>query len=138
MKRNGFTLAEILISIAIIGIVAAISLPTLGVSARKQANKSAYKVAKSDIETAFGAMMVANAEDEIRNIEGWNTISKLEKFIKIDSDGVTKNGTQIKFDGDKLTMDVNGPKGKPNKLKVDQFECTVDDYGLLECDVDEE
>ena len=38
MKKIGFTLAEILISLSIIGIVAAITIPTLGTNANKKAN----------------------------------------------------------------------------------------------------
>ena len=53
MKKLGFTLAEVLIAMAVIGVVAAISLPTLGVNARKKANLTTLRVTKADFETVF-------------------------------------------------------------------------------------
>ena len=43
MKKNGFTLAEVLITLAIIGVVATLTLPALMTNTAEQQAKSAFK-----------------------------------------------------------------------------------------------
>ena len=131
MKKFGFTLAEILISLAIIGIVAAICIPTLGTSARKKANITTLKVTTADIETAMGAMMVASGTEEVD--PAWISDGKYKKYLKMDGNK-TKNGSElIGFNeyGTEFTIDVNGDGTKPDKEGYDQFKCTMDEYGLI-------
>lgn len=142
MKKLGFTLAEILISMAIVGIVAAICIPTLGTNTRQQANIATLKVTASDFENAFGSLLIAHAADCFDDTTGEKWIKEeLSNYIKInvtnDSDkleGSTKNGCDftLSFDGDEyatLVLDVNGNNNKPNKDKVDVFTLELDEYG---------
>ena len=131
MKKLGFTLAEILISMAIIGIVAAITLPTLGTNARQKANIATMKVTVSDFENAFSAMMIAEVKEELSGVKDWSTAGKLSNYMKINGDK-TKNGTEYKIDKNILKLDVNGYSNKPNKDGIDQFELTIDDYGMID------
>ena len=131
MKKIGFTLAEILISLAIIGIVAAICIPTLGTSARKQANLTTMKVTVSDFENAFNNMMISEAKEEITSVNDWNTTEKLSNFIKINGNK-TKNGTEFTIKNTTLILDINGSNSKPNKDGVDIFELNIDEYGLID------
>ena len=132
MKKLGFTLAEILISMAIIGIVAAITLPTLGTNARQKANIATMKVTVSDFENAFSAMMIAEVKEELSGVENWDTADKLSNYMKINGNK-TKNGTEYEIDDNKiLKLDVNGKSNNPNKDGVDQFTLTIDDYGMID------
>lgn len=155
MKKTGFTLAEILISIAIIGVVAAISLPTLGIGAKKQANEAKLKVVISDLENAFSTMITSEVTERLQETKAWDDseaefIEEYSKYLKITSTEtgnyggaafITKNGALVEIIRDSsvdndghigyVHIDVNG-KDKPNKKEADQFECNLDQYGMLE------
>lgn len=130
MKKFGFTVAEILITLGIIGVVAAISLPLLNTEAQERANLAILKSTVSDFENAFSAMMLSEGKETLTDVEDWNSDDKLSNFMKI-SNGKTKNGTSYSFNNNTLTLDVNGD-AKPNKCNIDKFELTVDDYGFIE------
>ena len=51
--KKGFTLAEVLITMAIIGVVAALTIPSVMVNAREQGNITAYKKALSVLNSAI-------------------------------------------------------------------------------------
>ncbi len=133
MKKFGFTLAEILISMGIIGVVAAICIPTLGTSARQQANIATLKVTASDFENAFGSILVAHAAESFDdNGKTWIQ-QELANYMKVDG-GKTKNGCEysLSFSGSsfgQLKLDVNGNKGLPNKEGSDIFILEFDEYG---------
>lgn len=57
-KRTAFTLAEVLITLGIIGIVAAMTIPTLISNSQDNANKTAFKKIYSDLSSANA--MLAN------------------------------------------------------------------------------
>lgn len=64
-KFLGFTLAEVLITLGIIGVVAALTLPTLIQNYQKQVYVNQLKKAKSIIEQGFHLAM---ADDEVSSI----------------------------------------------------------------------
>ena len=58
MKKNGFTLAEVLITLAIIGVVATLTLPALMTNTQEQQSKTAFK---KGINTLTEAAQMNNA-----------------------------------------------------------------------------
>ena len=151
MKKLGFTLAEVLIALAIVGVVAAITLPTLTSSTKKETNAAKVQVAVSDLENAFTTMLAQEAAvdlDEATIADG-NLIDTLSNYIKIspNSDNtifVMKNGIEVKpeadtFEHDMLfTIDVNGFDKVPNTENIDQFAYYLKRTGMLETEKDEE
>ena len=67
MKKNGFTLAEILISMAIIGTVAAVTIPTLNINANENANIAKYKKTIAALNN-IGAMAVTNSKIDFSSV----------------------------------------------------------------------
>lgn len=75
MKKNGFTLAEVLITLAIIGVVATLTLPALMINTAEQQAKTALKKGISTLSDAaqmnatvkgydFGAITSSDTSDE--------------------------------------------------------------------------
>ena len=58
MKKSGFTLAEVLITLGIIGVVAALTAPALVMSSRNEANAAKLSVSISNLENAFTNMII--------------------------------------------------------------------------------
>jgi len=67
IKRFGFTLAEVLITLGIIGIVAEMTIPTLMNKTQDMELKTAYKKSYSVLSQAFLLMITDNAES-MKNI----------------------------------------------------------------------
>ncbi len=72
MKKRGFTLAEVLITLGIVGIIAALTTPTLIASTRNQANASKLSSTVSNLENAFTSLVVSEGVDDIVDTELWN------------------------------------------------------------------
>ena len=66
-KRKAFTLAEVLITLGIIGIVAAMTMPTLLANYRKKQTVTQLKKAYSEIQQALKLSEAQNGE-----LSGWN------------------------------------------------------------------
>ena len=96
MKKNGFTLAEVLITLAIIGIVAALTIPTLMTDSRYQLVSSRISKFVSVTEDAALAQAAMNGEISFNDLDG----IILYKTIDEDSDGVEryelKDGTALR------------------------------------------
>lgn len=58
MKKIGFTLAEVLVTLGIIGVVAALTMPQFTANTRNQSNASKLSTIVSDYENVFGLMLL--------------------------------------------------------------------------------
>lgn len=154
MFKKGFTLAEVLITLGIVGVIAAITLPTLtqstttaqigpklakAASAFEQANKAlldAYDVDRfSDTNLSSGGSAYVDALSNHFNFsyDGTNIVSK-------DGIGYVVSMTYSKFDDQMpahkqrlglVTVDINGPKGNPNASGTDIFNFSLWNDGSL-------
>ena len=71
MRKLGFTVAEIIITMAIIGIVSALSMPTFISSYRKQSYANTLATAISNFETAMSTMLVKEGVDDLLDTQAW-------------------------------------------------------------------
>lgn len=152
MKKLGFTLAEVLISLAIVGVVAAMTIPTLSSNTQQQSNDAKEKVAVSDLENAFTMMMVQENATEIKETpiwsEGADVVTTLSSYMKITASTTyggetcnedseycftTKKGVDVMLlpGNDLIKIDVNREK-LPNKSNVDRFSYSITNDGFLE------
>ena len=145
MKKLGFTLAEVLIALAIVGVVAAITLPTLTSSTKKETNAAKVQVAVSDLENAFTTMLAQEAAvdlEETSLAETDKMIDNLSNYIKLTKvDGnhfKLKGGATVECEGavyyeDMVcSIDVNGHDVGPNKTDFDRYLYKILNTGLLE------
>jgi len=71
MKKFGFTLAEVLITLGIIGVVAALTAPALVMQSRDQANAAKLAVTVSNLENAFTTALSAENVDSLFRTSIW-------------------------------------------------------------------
>ena len=86
MKKIGFTLAEILITLAIAGVVAALAIPSLVTKASRQAEASRLSSIITDLENAFGNVMTDADTDDIFE-DGVLTSGNLRKYLNYKRSG---------------------------------------------------
>jgi len=147
MKKRGFTLAEILISLGIIGVVAATVLPTFITSHKAQVYDATRKTTESALENAFSAMMASEMAEDLSFTKIWaedadlyDTFSDYFKASPATS-GIsggagfrTKAGAIVSIkkndDGAEVKIDVNGDDG-PNVRDTDIFTYYLDLNGTL-------
>ena len=144
MKKSGFTLSETLITLAILGIVAAIGIPQVVTMA--QQHKSKAIVSKFVYSAELYAQKIiadynANSGnfsyvDKLLLVNNWD--EKLKNYTDNDElEGeitLTKTNSSDKYNSNadimKITLDINGNK-KPNKEGVDIFTYTMKNNGKM-------
>jgi prepilin-type N-terminal cleavage/methylation domain-containing protein len=85
--KNGFTLSEVLIALVIIGIVAAITIPTLIQKYQEQALKSALKKNYSILKSALNKYQIDNGERLLASDVGYRKLkSILVKYLNVTKD----------------------------------------------------
>ena len=71
MKNLGFTLAEVLITLGIIGVVAALTAPQLVTNSRNEATCSKLATTVSNLENAFQNAMVQEEATGLKDTQFW-------------------------------------------------------------------
>lgn len=91
MKKNGFTLAEVLITLGVIGIIAALTLPGLNASTGRKHVGPALSKAIHNLEAANRAII---QEESVRSLEQANNdyLSLLERKLAGEIDTISLNG----------------------------------------------
>lgn len=85
---NAFTLAEVLITLGIIGIVAAMTIPTLIKNSQNAELKTAWKKAYSDISNATNLLIQDNGGDLTGVLDySSNTLDQFNKYLKFTKTG---------------------------------------------------
>ena len=119
--KKGFTLAEVLITLGIIGVVAAMTIPTLIAKYEKQQTLSHLKKVYSTMAQAFTLSQVENGEFSRWNLNStsnpkdyvmtyWVPYLKVSKFCDTYSDcGYDKMRPFVHIDGTVSSEDVTSP-----------------------------
>ena len=71
MKKRGFTLAEVLITLGIVGVVAALTAPALVMSSRNEANAARLSTVVSNMENAFQSAIAQEGADNLYGTSLW-------------------------------------------------------------------
>ena len=160
MKKLGFTLTEIMITMGIIGVVAVLTLPTLFSDYQKQQTATSLAKAINTLETANQEILRGENVDDLVQLENTNGMEAasstkymkaLQKYVRLSKDtngwlkgkdgisfkdcsswrGNTRDGNE-KYSGISCEMDIdiNGPKGK-NTMAVDRFRVWIDSKGSV-------
>ena len=102
MKRfkRGFTLAEVLITLAIIGVVAAISIPSVISNSQQQEFKTGLRKAVSVLNSAITMNMAIDGETPYDNVDLYRYLMKHMNVIKSGplrfySSYIRPNGTRV-------------------------------------------
>ena len=119
-KRFGFTLAEVLITLGIIGVVAAMTMPTLMNSTQGAQYKAAYKKALSALSQAI-TLNVALDEVDFGDVDDATYV--LEDILK-ERMNVVRSTTDDAFGDDEYTP-VAGIDGKTHGVTVQDGNVTL-------------
>ncbi len=84
-KENGFTLAEVLITLAIIGVVAAISIPSVISNSQQQEFKTGLRKAVSVLNSAITMNMALDGETPYDNANLFNYLQRHMNIMKTTS-----------------------------------------------------
>lgn len=153
MKKFGFTLAEMLITLAIIGFVASLTLPSLNSNINNRRVGPGLAKAINNLENANRMILVENEIETINEIDGdagyinaltehLNASWDGENFVITGKDGIvytiassTSGGNHMnsrKYSGTyyDVGIDINGVKG-PNRANSDRFLVHIDSRGSV-------
>lgn len=91
MKKNAFTLAEVLITMSILGVVAALTMPSLHSDVQKKGFESRLQKAHSTVTNAVSLYMVDEGMDKLDSgvlagQDNRNMISFLRKYFRVVQD----------------------------------------------------
>ncbi|MBP3848077.1 type II secretion system protein [bacterium] len=141
-KKSGFTLAEVLITLGIIGVVAAMTIPTLMMNYQKQVWESKLKKAFSVATNACERMLIEENVSRVNETELYGDVSNdtLRKYFKLMQDGTEVSGRGFSIllpdsavlyinavdNGFTFYTDVNGLESRPNSAGRDLFEFRLD------------
>ena len=127
-RKRGFTLAEVLITLAVIGIISALTLPTL--MADTTAAQIGPKLAKAvaSFEQANESFLNSNAVDTLTDSEYFDSVdaygeelSKYFKITKTNSGYLSKDGMRYEFTKGTAPTNTTDPayKQKVGEVKID-------------------
>ena len=145
MRKYAFTLAEVLISLLIIGVIAALTLPSI--SRLNQEASIGPRLAKlqSAMEEATSRVMLDDPSKPLKDVDkfeerltehlamekaskGWRLKDGMQIEFK-DPDGFVQKAAGTGFKD--VFVDLNGEDGKPNVDGVDKFKFTLSTNGLM-------
>ncbi len=138
--KKGFTLAEVLITLAIIGVVAAISIPSVIANTQQQEYKTGLKKAVSVLNSAITMTKTITSESPYENYDLYNYIKQEMSVIKetqggslsTDDNGneTYKSANKAFYTTDGMRYEFPAPADIKNGLKLHGTDVIVNNGGL--------
>ena len=137
MKKYGFTLSEVLVTLGIIGVVAALTVPSLMQNAQKRVLVTTLRKVHSELSQAIQNAMSDKYAVEISDAGIFKDQSSVQAFFQdylktsqINGKCATlKDGAEVCMNAqDNIDIDVNGSQG-PGEGGRDQFRLAVTNDG---------
>ena len=132
--KKGFTLAEVLITLAIIGVVAAISIPSVISNSQQQEFKTGLKKAVSVLNSAITMNMALDGESpyDNANLMGYlmkhmSVMSSTDDYLGVYASGSYSNAAFFTTDGIRFEFRSGGTQINKTPLYEDNsvFPCTA-------------
>ena len=144
MKKLGFTLAEVLITLVIIGVIAAMTVPTLMNNTQGQENKTAFKKAISSLNQAL-TMQYALEGDTAESTDiaqimkrRTNVITTVEAWpggtLPTGAEAASEGGLFATADGIIYNLPVTSGKSCPGEPEVGDDGTVEDDFDIYSAD----
>lgn len=130
MKKFGFTLAEILIALSIVGVISAITIPTMVAENQKKIWSSSLATAVSNLENAMTTYIITKGKTSLTEIDVFKKetskefgedFAKKRMKLKYNEDNIFNlyGSNKIKYLPPKL--DTSSSDVKENVLKIANF-----------------
>ncbi len=135
-KLKAFTLAEVLITLGIIGVVAALTLPTILTNAQTKANERKKELFESRITEAMSQMQVHEKLDGYATADDF--VDELEKYFKINERCTADKLNECfpsEITGTETTVEIlDYPTGDTMVIEGLVGDYTSDNVGLITSD----
>ena len=82
MKKNGFTLAEVLIALGLVGVLSAMAVPTLVKNNQNQIFANSLSAAVSGFENTMTSMIVRENVTNLHETPAWEDIGDFDAFVE--------------------------------------------------------
>lgn len=143
MKKNGFTLAEVLTTLTIIGVIAALSVPALVSNFENHEYTSSLKKAMNSLNNALSANIASTGQSPLEIENGSNIASYLMRHMTVikttDFNQANKNSVLYTADGMRIEIPKDTALTQPAGLRLHETNNTVGStntkcgtYGLIE------
>lgn len=94
MKKFGFTLTEVMITVGIIGVIAALTIPNLVANYQKNLFATSLHRVYNDLDSAIQKYMADQHVDDLRESDMYNNSEALRRFITSTFDVAMDCGTR--------------------------------------------
>ncbi|MBP5426517.1 MAG: prepilin-type N-terminal cleavage/methylation domain-containing protein [Clostridiales bacterium] len=134
MRKNSFTLAEILVAMAIIGVVAALTVPSLSEAYRKRVLTTQLQRAYAEVSQAAGLVMSNEMPDDFKLSKAVKNKDFLGKYLTVSKKGQWGGASQYGFFYDKYaTYDLFNNEMGSKYHNWNNFDCGVTKSGAAIC-----
>ncbi|MCM1003730.1 MAG: prepilin-type N-terminal cleavage/methylation domain-containing protein [Candidatus Gastranaerophilales bacterium] len=116
MKKYGFTLAEVLIALGIIGVISSLTAPTFIASIQNSSNAARLAAAVSTLENGFTTMIAkegVDSEDLLFDTEAWEdtNVRNNQRFAGLIGNYINITGFERNVASEVAYYNSNGPYG---------------------------
>lgn len=128
--KKAFTLAEVLITLGIIGVVAALTLPNLLQNHAKKVLEASQKVAINEISSSAAMAMIDSNATIFQESDGYTNRNLFQNYVKISR---RCNDSYLNCFGSDRYVDEDNKQIEVEDYIPDNAECAVSNKGYAAC-----